>query len=173
MLKKNQSSKKSKKSRVRHWKGGMDAKGKRFGVVVSRFNEYLTKQLMEGALDTLLRHGARETDIHVTHVPGAFEIPLAAKKLIARTSPDAVLTLSVVIRGKTRHFDQVVDQTAKGIRELSIKSGVPVILGMVTANDPADAVERVGLKQMNKGREWAMSAIEMADLCLKLGSGKK
>lgn len=161
------------KSGVRHWKGAMNAKGKRFGVIVSRFNEYLTKQLTEGALDTFLRHGASEKDIQVVHVPGAFEIPLAAKKLISRTAPDAVLTLSVVIRGKTKHFDQVVDQTAKGIRELSMRSGVPVILGMVTADDPADAVERVGLKQMNKGREWAMSAIEMADLSKKLGFKKK
>jgi len=157
---------------VKHWKGRWTAKGRCFALVVSRFNEYLTKQLMESAVDTLLSHGASAKDIHVAHVPGAFEVPLAAEKLIARVKPDAVLTLSVVIRGRTRHFDQVVDQTAKGIRELSMKSGVPVLLGMVSANDAADAIERVGPKRMNKGREWALAAIEMADLVRKLRAKK-
>ncbi len=161
-----------KKVGVKHWNGQWNAKGRRFALVVSRFNEYLTKQLMEGALDTLLRHGALAKDIHVVHVPGAFEVPLAAKKIIGRVKPDAVLVLSVVIRGKTRHFDQVVDQTAKGVRELSMKSGVPVLLGMVSAASVADAIERVGIKHMNKGREWALGAIEMADLTISLKDKK-
>ncbi len=142
----------------------MSAGGHCFGIVVSRFNEYLTDQLLQSALDTLCKQGADPKKIHVAHVPGAFEVPLAAQKLIHRIKPDAVLTLSVVIRGKTKHFDQVVTQCAKGLRELSMKTDIPVILGMISAEDPADAVERVGQKKMNKGREWALSTIEMANL---------
>lgn len=100
-------------------------------------------------------------------------MPLAAQKLIRRVKPDAVLTLSVVIRGKTKHFDQVVTQCAKGLRELSMKTDVPVILGMISAEDPADAVERVGQKKINRGHEWAMSAIEMANLSRKLDKKRK
>ena len=154
---------------VRRWKGGTSAKGCSFGIVVSRFNEYLTDQLLESAVDTLRRQGTAAKKIHVAHVPGAFEVPLAAKKLIRRVKPDAVLTLSVVIRGQTRHFDQVVMQCAKGVRELAMRSDVPVILGMVSAEHPADAVERVSSKRQNKGREWALAAIEMANLSKKLG----
>lgn len=148
----------------------MSAKGRRFGIVVSRFNEYLTAGLLDSALETLRERGADSRRVHVAHVPGAFEVPLAAKKLIARVKPDAVLTLSVVIRGRTKHFDQVVTQCAKGVRELSMRTGVPVILGMVSAKRPQDAVERVG--RMNKGREWALSAIEMANLSRKLDAKK-
>ncbi len=157
-----------KRPNVKHWQGGTSAKGRCFGIVVSRFNEYLTDQLLQNALDTLSRQGADSKKIHVAHVPGAFEVPLATQKLIRRVKPDAVLTLSVVIRGKTKHFDQVVTQCAKGLRELSMKTNVPVILGMISAEDPADAVERVGQKKMNKGREWALSTIEMANLSKKL-----
>lgn len=157
-----------KKSRIAAVKGSFSARGRKFGIVVSQFNELLTARLLDGALDTLLRHGAREKDIRVVHVPGAFEIPLAAKKLISKFKPQAVITLAVVIRGQTRHFDQVVTETAKGVRELSMKSEVPVILGMITADKPEQAMERLGIKQMNKGREWAQSAIEMADLMRKL-----
>ncbi len=157
-----------KKNRVPNIKGSYAARGRRFGIVVSQFNEFLTAQLLEGALDTLLRHGARAKDIYVAHVPGAFEIPLAAKKLISKFKPQAVITLAVVIKGQTRHFDQVVAQSAKGIRELSMKSDVPVILGIITADKPQQAIERVGIKQMNKGRQWAQAAIEMANLLRKL-----
>ena len=155
-------------SGAKHWAGDHKAKGRRFGIVVSRFNEYLTDQLLENALDTFKTSGADMKKVHVAHVPGAFEVPLAAKKLIRRVKPDSVLTLSVVIRGKTKHFDQVVTQCAKGVRELAMDSGVPVILGMITAEEPADAVARVNAKKMNKGREWALSAIEMANLSRKL-----
>ncbi len=164
--------KKTKLKGVKQWKGQWSAKGKKFGLVVSQFNEYLTNQLVEGAVDTLLRHGASSKNIHVAYAPGAFEIPLLAKKLISRVKPAAVLTLSVVIRGSTRHFDQVVDQCAKGVRELSMESGVPVILGMISAANVEDAVERVGVKQMNKGREWALSAMEMASLSEELHAKK-
>ena len=160
--------KKNKTDGVRRLKGDFSAKGKRFGVVVSQFNDYLTKKLLEDALDALVRHGARPGAIHVVHVPGAFEIPLGAKRLIEKKKPHAVITLSVVIQGETRHFDQVVSECAKGVRELSLKTGVPVILGMITAKSTAQAVERLGVKHMSKGREWAMSAIEMADVLGKL-----
>jgi 6,7-dimethyl-8-ribityllumazine synthase len=160
--------KSKKRNHIPNVKGGFSARGRRFGVVVSRFNEFLTARLLEGALDTLLQHGARENDIRVVHVPGAFEIPLAAKKLISKFKPQAVITLGVVIRGQTRHFDQVVAESAKGIRELSLKSQIPVILGIITADKPGHAIERVGIKQMNKGREWALAAIEMANLIRRL-----
>jgi 6,7-dimethyl-8-ribityllumazine synthase len=159
---------KSKFKDVKKLKGGYDAKGRRFGIVVSTFNEFLTDQLLEGALDTLIRHGAREKDIFVVQVPGAFEIPLAAKKLIAGRKPDAVITLAIIIRGETKHFDQVAMESAKGVRELSSKSGVPVILGILPANTTEQAMQRAGLKHGNKGREWALSAIEMADISRKL-----
>lgn len=149
---------------VRQIRGGYSARGRRFAIIVARFNEYLTRQLLEGALDTLLSHGAREKDIQVVHVPGAFEIPLVAKKLARKKKTDAVITLAVIIRGQTKHFEQVAIQTARGLREVSLKSEVPVILGVIPAESVDDAIERVGLKQMNKGREWALSAIEMANL---------
>ena len=156
------------KKKAIHIKGDYSAKGRRFGVVVAQVNDYLTKKLLEDALDALARHGAKPSSVHVVHVPGAFEIPLAAKKLIASKKPDAVLTLSVVIQGQTKHFDQVVNECANGVRELGMKSGVPVILGMITAKNTAQAIERLGVKHLSKGREWAMSAIEMASVMTKL-----
>ena len=158
--------------KVRHVKGNLLAKGKRFGVVVSTFNEFLTSQLLEGALETLAQTGAKQKDIHVVHVPGAFEIPLAAKKLIASRKPHAVITLAVVIRGKTKHFDQVSRESARGVRELSMKTEVPIILGIIPAQNVRQATERVGLKQMNKGREWALCAVEMANLMADLSKPK-
>ena len=158
---------------VRRLKGGFSARGGKFGIVVSQFNEYLTDRLLEGSLDVLVRHGAREKDITVVYVPGAFEIPLAAAKLIGKMKLDAVITLAVVIRGQTKHFDQVTRETAKGIRELSQKSKVPVILGVISADSVEHAIRRVGVKQTNKGREWASSAIEMANLMRRLTVRKK
>ncbi len=151
-------------SRIQKIKGDFSGKGKKIGLLVSEFNEYLTTRLLEGAVDTLVRQGVRERDITVVYVPGAFEIPLALKKMLEERKWDAVLTLAVVIRGQTRHFDQVVLETARGIRELSVKSETPVILGLIPAETPAQAISRVGLKQMNKGREWALAALEMASL---------
>lgn len=151
-------------NKARHIGPEFNAKGKRFGIVVSRFNEYLTRQLLEGATETLMGHGAKFSDIHVLHVPGAFEIPLTAQKLVKSRNVDAVITLAVVIQGETKHFDQVVNETARGLRELSQTAEVPVILGMIPAKNVEQAIERVGIKQMNKGREWALSAIEMANL---------
>ena len=149
---------------VQHVKGDFLARGKKFAIVVSRFNEYLTTILLEGALDTLLRHGAHAKDIQVVHVPGAFEIPLVTKKITKKKKVHAVITLAVIIRGQTRHFEQVATQSARGLREVSLKSEVPVILGIISAESVSDAIERTGIKQANKGREYALSAIEMANL---------
>jgi 6,7-dimethyl-8-ribityllumazine synthase len=154
--------KKSKK--IQHIKGDFLARGRRFAIVVARFNEYLTRRLLDGAVDTLLRHGAREKDIYVVHVPGAFEIPLTVKKVLRSKKADAVIALAVIIRGQTKHFEQVAIQAARGLREVSLKSEVPVILGIIPAESVEDAVERVGIKHENKGREWALSAVEMASL---------
>lgn len=153
---------------IRRIKGGFSGRGKKIGLVVAEFNEFLTERLLEGALDALLRHGVAKKDIQVIYVPGAFEIPLALKKLLAQKKFHAVITLAVVIKGKTKHFDQVVNETAKGVRELSQKSEVPVILGVIPALTEHQAIQRVGLKSTNKGREWALSAIEMANLLPKL-----
>lgn len=159
--------------KVQHLKGELTARGRCFGIVVARFNEYLTERLLEGTVDTLVRAGARPKDITVVHVPGAFEIPLTAKKLIASKKLDAVITLAVVIRGETKHFDQVSSQAARGVRELSMKSQVPIVLGILPAENIRQAVARVGLKQMNKGREWALGAIEMANLMRCLPKRKR
>ncbi len=153
-------------------KGDNSAVGMQFGIVVSEFNEFLTDRLLEGAIDTLSRSGANLKNITVVHVPGAFEIPLAASRLLKKKALDAVITLAVVIRGKTSHFDQVTLETAKGIRELSQTSGVPIILGMIPANSIEDAAERVGIKHTSKGREWALSAIQMASLLRKMSLKK-
>ena len=153
---------------VRQVRGSFLGTGRRFGIVAARFNELLTECLLEGALDTLLAHGVRPKDITVVRVPGAFEIPLAAGKLLKKNHFDAVLTLGVIIRGQTKHYDQVAAESARGIRELSQKSQVPVILGLVTAKTAAHAAERAGIKGPNKGREWALTALEMANLVRSL-----
>ena len=138
--------------------------------MVSEFNEFLTHRLLEGAVDTLIKCGTSEKDIHVFYVPGAFEIPLLLKKILKNKRWDAVITLAVVIRGETRHFDQVVNETARGIRELSVQSEIPVILGVIPAASIAQATARVGIKQTNKGREWALAALEMANLMRQKGA---
>lgn len=155
---------KRKNKNIHQIKGDFLARGRKFAIVVSRFNEHLTRELLDGAVDTLVRHGANEKDIHVVHVPGAFEIPLAVHKITRNRVVDAVIALAVIIRGQTKHFEQVAIQTARGLREVSLKSEIPVILGVIPAESIEDATERVGIKHENKGREWALSAIEMANL---------
>ena len=150
--------------KARHLKGRVSARGLKFGIVVSRFNEVLTSCLLEGALDTLAAHGARPRDVTVVHVPGAFETPLALKKMLKVRRPDAGLVLSVVIRGETRHFDQVVREAARGVREAADKSDIPVIFGMIPAENTRQALERVGIKRLNTGREWALGGIPGAAL---------
>jgi len=143
-------------------------KGLRFGLVVSRFSEFLTKKLLEGAQDALLRHGVNEEDIEVAWVPGAFEIPLIAKKLAQTKKYDAVICLGAVVRGGTPHFEYIAAEVSKGIANVSLETGLPVIYGMITADTLEQAIERAGTKMGNKGFEAAVDAIEMANLVKSL-----
>jgi len=144
--------------------GNLIAKGKRFGIVASRFNDFITKELISGCIDTLVRHGAEDRDLQVSWVPGAFEIPLVAGKLAKSKSFDAVICLGTVIRGSTPHFDYIASEVAKGVARVSQDTGVPVSFGVITADTIEQAVERAGTKDGNKGRDAALSAIEMANL---------
>ncbi|MPQ24824.1 6,7-dimethyl-8-ribityllumazine synthase [Bacillus paralicheniformis] len=140
----------------------------KIGVVVSRFNDFITSKLLSGAEDTLLRHGVKADDIDVAWVPGAFEIPLIAKKMAETKKYDAVITLGTVIRGATSHYDYVCNEAAKGIAASSMSTGVPVIFGVLTTDTIEQAVERAGTKAGNKGAEAAAAAIEMANLTRSL-----
>jgi len=146
------------------YEGKLTAAGLSFALVVSRFNEFITRRLLGGAMDALQRHGAAEAEIETAWVPGSFEIPLAAQKLAASGRYDAVICLGAVIRGATPHFEFVAAETAKGIAQASMQTGVPVIYGIVTADTIEQAVERAGTKAGNRGFDAAVSAIEMANL---------
>lgn len=148
--------------------GNMIAKGKKFGIVASRFNDFVTKELVSGCIDTLQRHGAEEADLALAWVPGAFEIPLAAQKFARAKSYDAVICLGTVIRGSTPHFDYIAAEVSKGVSRVSQETGLPVIFGVITADTIEQAVERAGTKDGNKGRDAAMSAIEMVNLLPKI-----
>lgn len=145
------------------WEGNLTAEGLRFGLVVARFNEFITSKLLAGALDGLKRHGAREEDIEIAWVPGAFEIPLVAQKMAAR-GYDAVICLGAVIRGNTPHFEYVANEVSKGIAQVSLGTGVPVIYGVITADTIEQAIERAGTKAGNRGFDASLTAIEMANL---------
>ncbi len=149
---------------MNHLEGHLIGKGLKIGIVVSRFNELIGKKLLEGTQDGLIRHGVDEQNIHVAWVPGAFEIPLIAKKLVEQKAYDAVICLGAVIRGNTPHFDYVSNEVTKGIAHVSLDSGVPVIMGVLTTDSIEQAIERAGTKAGNKGFEAAMNAIEMANL---------
>lgn len=149
---------------VKTIKGGLIAKGKKFGVIASRFNDFITSRLLEGCIDTLLRHGAKESDVEVVWVPGAFEIPVLAQRMAKSKKYDAVVCLGTVIRGSTPHFDYIASETAKGIAHVCMSTGVPTIFGIITADGIDQAIERAGTKEGNKGRDAALSAIEMANL---------
>jgi 6,7-dimethyl-8-ribityllumazine synthase len=140
------------------------AEGKKFALVVSRFNDFITERLLEGALDGLLRSGARDEDIEIVRVPGAFEIPLMAKKMATTSRYHAIICLGAVIRGATPHFDYVSAEVSKGIAMVSLESEIPVIFGIVTTDTIEQAIERAGTKAGNKGWSAAISAIEMANL---------
>jgi 6,7-dimethyl-8-ribityllumazine synthase len=140
------------------------AEGKKFGLVISRFNDFITERLLGGALDGLLRSGARDEDIEIVRVPGAFEIPLTAKKMAATGRYNAIICLGAVIRGATPHFDYVSAEVSKGIAMVGLESEVPVIFGIVTTDTIEQAIERAGTKSGNKGWDAAISAIEMANL---------
>jgi 6,7-dimethyl-8-ribityllumazine synthase len=144
--------------------GSLIAKGRKFAIVASRFNDFITKELISGCTDTLIRHGVSEKDLLLAWVPGAFEIPLAAQKLVFSKSFDAVICLGAVIRGATPHFDYIASEVAKGIAKVSLESGLPVVFGVITADTIEQAIERSGTKDGNKGRDAALNAIEMVDL---------
>ncbi|PIQ90842.1 MAG: 6,7-dimethyl-8-ribityllumazine synthase [Candidatus Omnitrophica bacterium CG11_big_fil_rev_8_21_14_0_20_41_12] len=144
--------------------GKLLAKGQTFGLVASRFNDFMTKELVSGCIDTLVRHGAEDKDITVAWVPGAFEVPLVAQKMAKTKSFDALICLGTVIRGATPHFDYIASEAAKGVAKVSLDSGIPVIFGIITADSIEQAVERAGSKDGNKGRDAALSAIEMVSL---------
>jgi 6,7-dimethyl-8-ribityllumazine synthase len=146
------------------FEGQLDAKGQKFGIIVSRFNSFISERLLEGAVDALVRHGADEKDIHVARVPGAFEIPLAAKKMAASGKYDAIIALGAVIRGSTPHFDYVSSEVTKGVAAVSLDSGIPVAFGVLTTDSIEQAVERAGTKAGNKGFEAAVTAIETVNL---------
>ena len=146
------------------FEGALLGKGLKFGVVVSRFNEFVTGKLLEGAKDALLRHGVDDEDVDIAWVPGSFEIPLVAKSLAQSKRYDAVICLGAVIRGATPHFEYVAAEVAKGIASVSLETGLPVTYGIVTADNLEQAIERAGTKSGNRGFDAAVNAIEMANL---------
>lgn len=148
----------------RYFEGKLDAKGQKIGIIVSRFNSFISERLLEGAVDALVRHGADEQDIHVARVPGAFEIPLAAKKMAGSGAYDAIIALGAVIRGSTPHFDYVSSEVTKGVAAVSLESGIPVAFGVLTTDSIEQAVERAGTKAGNKGFEAAVTVIETVNL---------
>ena len=148
--------------------GYISGKNLKFGIVAARFNEFIVSKLVGGALDTLHRHETADHDIDVAWVPGAFEIPLAAKKMAESGKYDAVLCLGAVIRGSTTHYDYVCNEVSKGVAQVGLQTGVPTIFGVVTTENIEQAIERAGTKAGNKGADAAMAAMEMASLLGKL-----
>lgn len=149
--------------------GFVSAKGLKFGIVVARFNEFITSKLLGGALDTLHRHEGNDDDIDVAWVPGAFEIPVVAKKMAESGKYDAVICLGAVIRGSTSHYDYVCNEVSKGVAQVGMQTGVPTIFGVITTENIEQAIERAGTKAGNKGVDGAMAAMEMANLLKKIG----
>ncbi len=148
--------------------GNLDAKGLRFGLLVSRFNSFVGERLVEGALDALVRHGAADADISIARVPGAFEIPAAAKQMAQSGNYDAIICLGAVIRGATPHFEYVSAEVSKGVAAVSMDVGIPVAFGVLTTDTLEQAIERAGSKGGNKGFDAAMAAVEMANLYKEL-----
>lgn len=148
--------------------GHFTGSGKRFGIIASRFNEFITSKLVGGALDAFARHGVPEDNITVAWVPGAFEIPLVAKKMAESGRYDAVIALGCVIRGATPHFDYVAAEAAKGVGQAALQTGVPVLFGVLTTENIEQAIERAGTKAGNKGADAALGALEMTSLLDKL-----
>ncbi len=149
--------------------GNLLGTGKKFAIIGSRFNEFITTKLLGGALDTLHRHGAKDEDVDAAWVPGAFEIPLAAKKMAESGKYDAVICLGAVIRGSTSHYDYVCNEVSKGVAQVGMSTGVPTIFGVVTTENIEQAIERAGTKAGNKGADGAMAAMEMANLLKNIG----
>jgi 6,7-dimethyl-8-ribityllumazine synthase len=153
---------------VKIMEGNLTAKNKKFGIVVSRFNELISKQLLSGAQDCLLRHECKNDNITVAWVPGSFEIPLAAKKMAQSSKYDAIICLGAVIRGGTPHFEYIASEVSKGVANVGLETGVPVIFGILTTDTIEQALERAGIKAGNKGWDAALSSIEMVNLLIKL-----
>jgi 6,7-dimethyl-8-ribityllumazine synthase len=153
--------------------GGLNAAGLRFGIVVSRFNSFITERLLQGAVDALERSGASSENVDVVHVPGAFELPLAAKKLAATGKYDGLIAIGCVLRGETTHYDYVCSETARGLQLAQMDSGVPVMFCVLTCDTLEQAIDRAGLKGGNKGYDAGMGAIEMAQLSRKLRATTK
>lgn len=154
---------------MKTFEGKFNGKGLKIGIVAGRFNEFITSKLVGGAVDILKRNEVEEGDIHIAWVPGAFEIPLITKKLIDTGKYDAIITLGAVIRGSTPHFDYVCAEVSKGVAQLSLQNGIPVIFGVLTTNNIEEAIERAGTKAGNKGSEAAYGAIEMINLIKSIG----
>ena len=147
---------------------GLLAQGKKFGIIVARFNDFITAKLADGAVDALVRSGAKDEDIDLLKVPGAFEIPLAAQKMAALKKYDAIICLGAVIRGATTHYDYVCAEVSKGVASVGLDANIPVMFGVITTESIEQAIERAGSKAGNKGFEVAMGAIEMANLSAML-----
>lgn len=148
--------------------GMLESKGKKFGIVVSRWNQFIVHKLLDGSIDALTRHGSKDDDITIAYCPGAFEIPLVAKKMVQSGKYDAVIALGAVIRGATPHFEYIANEVTKGIAKISLDADIPVILGVLTTDTIEQAIERAGSKSGNKGFEAAVSAIEMSSLLSKI-----
>lgn len=148
--------------------GKLEAKGLKFCIVISRFNDFITSKLLDGAKDALLRHGANEDEIDVIRVPGSFEIPMVAKKMALKGTYNAIICLGTVIRGATPHFEYVASEVSKGIASASMETGLPIAFGIITSDTIEQAIERAGTKSGNKGWDAAITAIEMAQLLKKL-----
>jgi len=155
------------------YEGAINASGLKFAIVVGRFNDFITRRLLDGALDALKRHGADEDDIAVAWVPGSFEIPLVAQRMATSGAYDAVICLGAILRGATPHFEYVASEAAKGVAKVGLDTGVPTLFGVITADTLDQAVERAGTKSGNKGWAAAEWAIEMANLVRALGDGKR
>ncbi len=149
--------------------GALQAEGLKFGIVVSRFNDFITSKLVEGALDVLKRHGADDGDIDIVKVPGAFEIPFAAKIMVEKERYDAVICLGAVIRGATPHFDYVAAEASKGVAAVALSASIPVMFGVLTTDSIEQAIERAGTKAGNKGADVTLGAIEMVNLHRQIG----
>jgi len=149
---------------AKYFEGNLQAEGKKFGIIVARFNSFIAEKLLDGALDTLIRSGASDDDIEVARVPGAYEIPLVAQKMAKSGRYDAVICLGVIIRGATPHFDFVASEATKGIAQAGMETGVPIIFGVLTTETIEQAIERAGSKSGNKGSDCASAAVEMINL---------
>jgi 6,7-dimethyl-8-ribityllumazine synthase len=149
---------------AKYVEGNLRGDGKKIGIVVSRFNSFIAEKLLEGAIDSLVRSGVADDDIEVARVPGAYEIPLITQKMVKTGRFDAVICLGVIIRGATPHFDFVANEAAKGIAQVSLDSGVPVMFGVLTTDNIEQAIERAGSKAGNKGSDCAVAALEMINL---------